>query len=130
METRPVFCQSAGELIIAMVRRYEWALFWRYEDKLMKKLTVDPEKVEAFSERMVNVLNDASLALMTSIGHRTDLFDTMAKLPPATSGQIAEASGLNERYVREWLGAMVTSQVITYEPDNATYWLPRTCPLP
>ena len=91
----------------------------------MKRLSVDPEKVEAFSERMVHVLNDASLALMTSIGHRTGLFDAMAELPPASSGQIAEASGLNERYVREWLGAMVTSRVITYEPDNATYWLPR-----
>ncbi|MGB5973236.1 MAG: class I SAM-dependent methyltransferase, partial [Nodosilinea sp.] len=69
-------------------------------------------------------LNYGALALMTSIGHRTELFDTMADLPPATSQQIAEAAGLNERYVREWLGAMVTGRFITYDPSGDTYALP------
>ena len=31
----------------------------------------------------------------------------LAGLPPATSAQIADAAGLNERYVREWLGGVV-----------------------
>jgi len=61
---------------------------------------------------------------MTSIGHRTQLFDTMAQLPPATSSQIAAAAGLNERYVREWLGAMVTGRIVDYDPSNYTYSLP------
>ncbi|HAM33815.1 MAG TPA: hypothetical protein DDX05_06905 [Deltaproteobacteria bacterium] len=29
----------------------------------------------------------------------------MSELPPSTAGAIAEKAGLNERYVREWLGA-------------------------
>jgi SAM-dependent methyltransferase len=62
--------------------------------------------------------------LMTCLGHRTGLFDTMAILPPATSAQIAEATGLNERYVREWLGAMVVGRIIEFEPRNETYHLP------
>jgi hypothetical protein len=61
-----------------------------------------------FEERMIDVMNDTSLALMLSVGHRTKLFDSLSRLPPSTSIQIASASGLNERYVREWLGAMVT----------------------
>src|SRR5215213_3282508 len=83
-------------------------------------------EVEAFAGTMVGVLNGASLALMTSIGHQTGLFDTLATLPPATSQEIAEAAGLNERYVREWLGAMVTGGVIdyTYNPSEGTYVLP------
>jgi ubiquinone/menaquinone biosynthesis C-methylase UbiE len=48
----------------------------------------------------------------------------MAKLPASTSQQIADAAGLNERYVREWLGTMVTGRVITYSPDRRTYQLP------
>ncbi|NIW98623.1 MAG: transcriptional regulator, partial [Phycisphaerae bacterium] len=32
---------------------------------------------------------------------------------------------LNERYVREWLGAMVTGSIIDYDPDNKTYSLPK-----
>ncbi|MHC4992824.1 MAG: class I SAM-dependent methyltransferase, partial [Planctomycetota bacterium] len=85
---------------------------------------IDSAKAEAFGERMVGVLNDAALALMGSIGHRTGLFDRMADMPPSTIAEIASAAGLNERYVREWLGAMVTGGVIEHDPDGETYWLP------
>ncbi|MGF1536101.1 MAG: class I SAM-dependent methyltransferase [Elainellaceae cyanobacterium] len=90
--------------------------------------TTNPSPVEttdAFAERLLTILNHGAIALMTSIGHRTELFDVMAELPPATSPQIAEAAGLNERYVREWLGAMVTGQFITYDPQADTYVLPQ-----
>lgn len=58
-------------------------------------------KAEAFAERLLEMLNSGAIALMTSMGHRTGLFDTLAKLPPATSQEIADAAGLKERYVRE-----------------------------
>lgn len=90
----------------------------------MTTQTFDPTKAEAFAERMLNILNSGAIALMTSIGHRTELFDTMAELPPATSQHIADAAGLNERYVREWLGAMVTGGLVTYDPLTQTYTLP------
>ncbi|MDP6822745.1 MAG: class I SAM-dependent methyltransferase [Dehalococcoidia bacterium] len=86
---------------------------------------MDQAKAEAFGDRMVETLNAGSLALMTSIGHRSGLLDVMAGLAPSTSQGIADASGLNERYVREWLGAMVAAQVIEYRPDDATYSLPE-----
>jgi 2-polyprenyl-3-methyl-5-hydroxy-6-metoxy-1,4-benzoquinol methylase len=70
------------------------------------------------------MLNDAMLALMTSIGHQTGLFDTMADLPPSTSEEIASRAKLQERYVREWLGAMVVGGVVTYDPSGKTYRLP------
>lgn len=85
---------------------------------------LDQTKAEAFAERMLDILNHGAIALMTSIGHRTGLFDTMAKLPPANSYQIAKAAGLNERYVREWLGAMVTGCFVEYNPAYDTYALP------
>ena len=85
---------------------------------------LDPAGAEAFAERLIDVLNDGSLALMTSIGHRTGLFDAMAGLPPSTSEQIAEASGLNERYVREWLGAMVVGRMVEHDLESNTYRLP------
>jgi 2-polyprenyl-3-methyl-5-hydroxy-6-metoxy-1,4-benzoquinol methylase len=78
----------------------------------------DPQQAEAFGERIMNMVNQGSLALMVSIGHRTGLFDTLALLPPATSGQIAEAAGLQERYVREWLAAMVTGGIVHYTPGG------------
>jgi 2-polyprenyl-3-methyl-5-hydroxy-6-metoxy-1,4-benzoquinol methylase len=74
---------------------------------------------------MLDTLNKAAAALMISVGHRIELFDTLADLAPATSERIAKAAGLNERYVREWLGAMVTARIIEYDPAKETYFLPR-----
>ncbi len=86
--------------------------------------TLDQTIVEAFAERMLGVLNSAALSLMISIGHKTHLFDLMAKLPPSTSEQIAQAAGLHERYVREWLAALVTGHILTYDVASGTYSLP------
>ncbi len=80
--------------------------------------------VESFANRMLDILNSGSLALMISIGHRTGLFNTMASLSPSTSLQIARIAGLQERYVREWLGAMVTGRIVDYDPIADTYTLP------
>jgi 2-polyprenyl-3-methyl-5-hydroxy-6-metoxy-1,4-benzoquinol methylase len=84
----------------------------------------DPAGAEAFAARVVGVLNDASLALMISIGHQVELFDAMATLPASNSVQIAAAAGLQERYVREWLAAMTAGGVVTYDPASNTYRLP------
>lgn len=85
---------------------------------------LDPARAEAFAGQLIGMLNGACLTLMTSVGHQTGLFDTMAGMRPATSHQIAETTGLNERYVREWLAAMVTGRIIEYDPAHGTYRLP------
>lgn len=77
-----------------------------------------------FADKMMNILNMGAAALMVSIGHRTRLFDTMARMKPATSQEIAAKARLNERYVREWLGAMVTGGIVNYDSTMKTYELP------
>lgn len=86
---------------------------------------IDTNRSEAFSEDLVETLNKGALSIMISVGHRTGLFDAMNELPPSTSEQIAEAAGLNERYVREWLGSMVTGRVVECDSLTKTYWLPK-----
>ncbi len=79
---------------------------------------------EDFASRMLRMWNEAGLALMVSVGHRTGLFDVMAGLPASTSAEIAAAAGLNERYVREWLAAMTTGRIVDYQRDDQSYALP------
>ena len=74
-----------------------------------------------FDEQLVDIMNKSALALMISVGHRTELFDVIAELPPSTSETIASKACLNERYVREWLGALVTSKIIDYDPLPKLY---------
>ena len=87
--------------------------------------TFNSQKAEAFAKNMLNALNHAGLCLMASIGHRTGLFDAMRDQSPMRSAAIAARAGLNERYVREWLGAMVTAGVIDVDPASLTFCLPR-----
>lgn len=90
----------------------------------METLQLNQVKAEAFTEKLMNSLNLGALALMISIGHRTKLFDIMSELEPSTSEQIAEAADLNERYVREWLGAMTVGGVVEYDHITNKYFLP------
>ncbi len=83
------------------------------------------DTTEEFAARIAASIDSASLAILLSIGHQTKLFDTLAELPPATSSQIADAAGLNERYVREWLGGVVSGRIVDYDPTAQTYSLPR-----
>lgn len=74
---------------------------------------------------MLDIMNKSASALMISVGHRTKLFETMSKLPASTSADIARNSNLNERYVREWLGALVTAKIIDYDPQTNLYSLSK-----
>lgn len=85
---------------------------------------LDQERAEEFASRMTAIIDNASLALLTSVGHRTGLFDVMAGLDPATSEEVARAAALDERYVREWLGGMVVGGIVEYDPAAERYRLP------
>jgi len=84
---------------------------------------LDPARRDAFAERVIGVLNSGALSLMISLGHRSGLFDVMSGQGFVTARGLAASAGLHERYVREWLGAMVAGGVVEYAP-GAGYCLP------
>ncbi len=90
----------------------------------MTTAIMDTQKAEAFAGHMVGMLNGALTTLLVSVGHRTELFDKLAGMAPATSAEIAKAAGLNERYVREWLGGMTAARIMEHDAGKGTYWLP------
>lgn len=90
----------------------------------MEQAAFDTARAAAFAQQLLDALNGGALSLMISIGHRTGLFDAMSTMPPATSTEIAERASLDERYVREWLGAMVAGRVVEYDPAALRYTLP------
>lgn len=84
----------------------------------------DSFKADGFAERLVNALNEGALCVLLSVGHRTRLFDHLDDQPPITSAALATKANLDERYVREWLNALVVSKVVEYHPEEGTYHLP------
>ncbi len=73
--------------------------------------------MKRFAARLVDLFTGAILTKLIDIAYRMGLLEAPA-LGPATSHELAERARLNERYVREWLGAMVTSGVLVHDPAS------------
>ena len=84
---------------------------------------IDAARVEEFAGELFGLYTGGMLTFMVDLGHRTGLFEA-ATAGQTTSTQLAERAGLEERYVREWLGAMVTGGIFEYDPGARTYALP------
>jgi 2-polyprenyl-3-methyl-5-hydroxy-6-metoxy-1,4-benzoquinol methylase len=80
---------------------------------------VDPD---ALTELIGRVIADAGGALilpLAQLGDRLGLYSALASGGPATSAELAERTGLTERYLREWLLAMAAAGYVTYEDSGA-----------
>ena len=85
---------------------------------------MDEDKVMEFLGRVVTDAGAAVAGLCTSLGDRLGLYAAMAGSGPLTSAQLAEKTGLTERYVREWLAAQVAGEYVVYDGDRDAYLLP------
>ena len=84
---------------------------------------VDTAATEEFAFKLVETITGSLLTSLIEIGRRTGLFE-LAAAGPATSAELAERGGLQERYVREWLAAMATAGIFEYDAENGRFWLP------
>ncbi|MFL5825639.1 MAG: class I SAM-dependent methyltransferase [Thermoleophilaceae bacterium] len=85
---------------------------------------IDTARAEEFAGEMIGVLNSGMTGLLVSIGHRLGLFDSLAGLPPSRTDEIARATGLNERYIREWAKGLTVAGVLVHDGEADTYTLP------
>lgn len=82
---------------------------------------MDQVKIEALAVRVVSDMAASFSMALGYIGDRLGLFKTLAGVGPVTSEQLASKMGLNERYVREWLKAMVAADYIDYDPTTGRF---------
>jgi len=77
----------------------------------MTKKSGDTQK--PFTEKLTEILNYSALNLAMAVGYQTGLFDVMDTFDtPRTLEAIADKADLNPRYIKEWLGVMVTGQIV------------------
>lgn len=87
--------------------------------------SLDWDKVKAFAGLMTNDLGAALQGALSYIGDRLGIFQALAKASPVTSAELAANTGLNERYLREWLGAMTAAKYLDYDAGSGRYSMPR-----
>jgi 2-polyprenyl-3-methyl-5-hydroxy-6-metoxy-1,4-benzoquinol methylase len=78
---------------------------------------IDETAAGQLQERIIADAGGAMAIPLALLGDRLGLFDALASGEPATSSELAERTGLAERYVREWLLVMAASEYITYQND-------------
>lgn len=79
---------------------------------------VDPDALMGLVHQVIGDAGGAMVLPLARLGDRLGLFTALASGGPATSAQLAERTGLAERYLREWLLAMAAAGYVTYEDSS------------
>lgn len=79
---------------------------------------VDPAALEQLLGRVIGDAGGALILPLALLGDRLGLFSALAAAGPVTPAELAERTGLNERYLREWLLTMAAAGYVTYERAN------------
>lgn len=91
---------------------------------MSETIKVDPAKVEQFSARIMEDYGNTLRGAMLYIGDQLGLFKALAHTEAVTLEELAQQTGLNARYLREWLGSMVTGNYLTYDRETKRYRMP------
>jgi hypothetical protein len=69
----------------------------------MTNVLLDPEETEAVADRALGYLSGAAISAMVYPGDQLGLYRALRGAGPLTPAELADRSGLNERWVAEWL---------------------------
>jgi hypothetical protein len=87
-------------------------------------MAINEEKLHQFLGNCVNDFGAAMHAGLVVIGERLGLYKALAASDgPLTPSELAERTGTNERYVREWLNAQAAGGYVSYDLDSERYFL-------
>jgi 2-polyprenyl-3-methyl-5-hydroxy-6-metoxy-1,4-benzoquinol methylase len=82
------------------------------------------ETKQDFGSRLLRDNAAAIRHILCYMGDRLGLFRALQESGKTTLPEFAKKTGMNERYLREWLSAMVAGEYAKYDPATQTYWLP------
>src|SRR5437868_5681409 len=85
---------------------------------------VEEAKLEAFMGKLIGDFGGTMATMLGAIGERLGLFTTLAEQGPASSAELAERAGIDERYGLEWLRAMVAAGYLEYDAGSDRFTLP------
>lgn len=90
----------------------------------LQRPALDLAAVEAFVGKVATDTAIAYNSILVYLGDRLGLWRSLGSAGSVTSAELADRSGIAERYVREWLSAQVAAGYVVYEPTTQTFTLP------
>lgn len=85
---------------------------------------MDEAKLQAFVGQVVADIAASMSGVMTNIGHKLGLYKAMVGAGPMTAMELAVKTGIQQRYVLEWLNNQAAGGYVTYNAENRSYELP------
>jgi hypothetical protein len=85
---------------------------------------VDDAKLHQFIGQMLSDLGGAASVALVRIGDALGLYKTIHERGPMTVAELADASGVNQRYLREWLSHQAASNYLSYDRASQKFALP------
>ncbi|MFZ0889488.1 MAG: class I SAM-dependent methyltransferase [Candidatus Binataceae bacterium] len=84
---------------------------------------LDWNRIKKFAESTMSDLGIAAQSALSYIGDKLGIFRALDGAGWVTSAELAGRTGLSERYIREWLGAMVAARYVEYDPAACKFFL-------
>jgi 2-polyprenyl-3-methyl-5-hydroxy-6-metoxy-1,4-benzoquinol methylase len=81
-----------------------------------QEMTINEENLNALVGGVLQDLGGAFSVPLVQIGESLGLYEALNEGGPMTSEELADKTGLTERYLREWLSAQAASNYISYDP--------------
>ena len=85
-------------------------------------MSVDEQRLNELVGRFLNDFGGTLHSAMAVIGDKLGLYKALAK-GPISSRELAQQTGTNERYVREWLASQAAGGYVNYDPAKNEFSL-------
>ena len=79
---------------------------------------VDPDAVQAFAFTVWNYKQGEMVSLMIHLGDRLGIYSHLDGAGPITAAELAQRSGLHERWLLEWLRANAAARLLEYHEGD------------
>jgi SAM-dependent methyltransferase len=83
----------------------------------------DPEKLNALMGRLVGDLGAITTGALVLLGDKLGIYKAMGDGKAVTPEELAAKTGLNERYLREWLSAQAAAGYVDYNSKSRKFKL-------
>ena len=84
---------------------------------------LDQGKLDQLMGKVVSDVAGAMGVFMAYLGDQAGVYRSLDEAGPLTIDGLASRTGLNPKYLREWLGANAAAGYVTYDPATETYSL-------
>lgn len=84
---------------------------------------IDSAKLEQLQGKVINDVAGSLGLLMAYIGDKLDLYSALLEISPASSQELADNTGMDERYLREWLSANAAAGYVQYDAASGKFSL-------